>query len=469
MAKAAGDGKHLPRNLDSERLVLGSMILDQEAAGVSLSLLREEHFYSPAHQKIYAAIQELYDSDEQVELSAVAAVLKKRGSLEEVGGPGYLSTIVRSVATTTNIEYHARIVKDKSNRRQLIETCAQIMERGVDEKEDTDALLEETEKLIFEIAQQQVRRGFVHAETIVHQSMESIEQSYQHKSVVTGLDTGYRKLNLLTSGLQKADLIILAARPSAGKTTFGLNLAQNVAARQNKPVGIFSLEMSADPVIRRLLCAEARVAMGDITTGRISRDRFADLADAANRLMHSPIYIDDTPGISITDIRTRARRLATDVPELSLIIVDYIQLITTSGRERREQEVAYISRQLKSLARDLSVPIIAISQLSRAIERRDDATPRLSDLRESGAIEQDADLVMFVHHEQPKAPKGRWGGEKGGEEVGSVTRSEEENRSSLLLRKHRNGPTGDVELYFIKECFRFEDIASAEDDEVPPF
>lgn len=463
--------KPLPRNLDAERSVLGAMILDREATAAGIEILGENGFYSPAHQKIYDVIVHLFENDLAIDLTTIAEYLERRAELDDVGGPSYLSTIVRSVATSANIEYHARIVKDKANRRRLIETCARIMEKGIQEREETEHLLDETERLISAIAEQQLSRGFVSAEGLIHQSMENIERTFHRKTAVTGLDTGYGRLNKLTAGFQDSDLIILAARPSVGKTAFALNIAQNVAVRQRIPVGVFSLEMSADQVIHRLLCSEARVAMKDVRTGFIGQEKFEDLAQAANRLMNSPIFIDDTPAITLNDIVIRSRRLKSDVPELALLIVDYIQLITGSRRtDSREQEVAAVSRGLKALSRDLQIPVLALSQLSRAIERRDDPWPRLSDLRESGAIEQDSDLVMFIHRNLPRAPQETWGRRgRGGESV-EVPPQGGDTEAYLLLRKHRNGPVGDVPLYFIVEYMRFETPTEEEaPDDISPF
>jgi len=471
MPGATTADKPLPRNLDAERSVLGAMILDREAAATAMEMLGENGFYSASHQKIYDVVVHLFENDLPVDLTSIAEHLERRRQLDEVGGPSYLLTIVRSVATSTNIHYHASIVKDKANRRRLIETCARIMEKGIDEREETENLLNETERLISAIAEQQLTRGFQSAEGLIDQSMRNIEQTFHRKNAVTGLDTGYARLNKLTAGLQASDLIILAARPSVGKTAFALNLAQNVAVRQGVPVGVFSLEMSADQVIHRLLCSEARVAMKDVRTGFIGQEKFEDLAQAANRLMGAPIYVDDTPAISLNDIVIRSRRLKSEQPELGLIIVDYIQLITGSSRrsDSREQEVAAVSRGLKALARDLGLPVIALSQLSRAIERRDDPWPRLSDLRESGAIEQDADIVMFIHRNTPRGPQDGWGKNRGRESADAPPPGND-TEAYLLLRKHRNGPIGDIPLYFIVEYMRFETPTDEEPpDDVPPF
>jgi len=470
MAVTATADTPLPRNLDAERSVLGAMILDREAAATAMEILGDNGFYSPSHQKIYNVLVHLFENDLPVDLTTLAEHLERRRELDEIGGPTYLTTIVRNVATSTNVRYHASIVKDKSNRRKLIETCAEIMEKGINEQEETENLLDETERLISAIAEQQLSRGFQSAEGLIDQSMKNIEKTFHQKNAVTGLDTGYPRLNKLTAGLQPSDLIILAARPSVGKTAFALNLAQNVALRNGVPVGIFSLEMSADQVIHRLLCSEARVAMKDVRTGFIGQEKFEDLAQAANRLMGSPIYVDDTPAIGLNDIVIRSRRLKSEVQDLGLIIVDYIQLITGSrSRDSREQEVAAVSRGLKALARDLSVPVIALSQLSRAIERRDDPWPRLSDLRESGAIEQDADLVMFIHRSVPRAPQEARGRGRGRESPDSPPPGND-TEGYLLLRKHRNGPVGDIPLYFIVEYMRFETPTDEEPPEdAPPF
>jgi replicative DNA helicase len=465
------------------------MILDQEAAGRGIEIIGQEElwrkkrkgtpglpdsvaapFYNPAHQRIYEVILDLYNEQKAIDLTTLAEELERRGELETVGGAGYLRTIVRSVATTALVDEHARIVKDKANRRSLIQTCWEIMEKSQEGSEKTEFLLQETERLIFEIAQNHTHKGFVHADQIVHESLENIEKSYKNKSAVTGIDTGYAGLNRLTTGFQRSDLIILAARPSVGKTSLALNVASNVAVDRNLPVGVFSLEMSSEQVVRRFLCGHARVNLRDTQTGFVSHEAFGRLAHSANTLMSAPIYIDDTPGISMTDLRTRARRLANEVGKLSLLVVDYIQLASGGDRiENRQQEVALISRQLKGIARDLNVPVLAVSQLSRGIERRDDPMPRLSDLRESGAIEQDADMVMFVHRNPPKSKKKQWGKDDDmmGEAEGLPT-SEDDQTAWIILAKNRNGPVGKIPMTFIKEYTRFEDVAIVSEDDIPP-
>jgi replicative DNA helicase len=453
----------LPHNLDAERAVLAAMLMDREAAVVGVELLDGHGFYSISHQKIFDAVRDINSQPDQVlDLTTLAEELRRRGDLDSVGGLPGLGTILQSTATSANVEYHARIVREKSISRQLIRLCSNLMQRGFEDQGNVQELLEEAESHIFRLAEQRTTRGFVAIGDLLSGILEDIESCYREKNSVTGVATGYAKLDELTSGFQNSNLIILAARPSMGKTAFALNLAQNVAMENKVPVGIFSLEMSADQIIRRILCSEARVDLARVRSGFINRDDFGRLTQAANSLMSAPIYVDDSPGLNINEIRARSRRLISEVKNLGMVVVDYMQLVTTKGRvENRQQEVSLISRSLKALARDLDVPVLALSQLSRAIEKRDDPLPRLSDLRESGAIEQDADVVMFIHRDLPHRKRSEDEEEMGGQE------SPEESTAKLLIGKQRNGPTGSVDLYFVKQYTRFESMAREYDDSTP--
>jgi replicative DNA helicase len=453
--------KTLPHNLEAERAVLAAMMMDPEAAIIGVEQLTPPSFYSFSHQKIFdCMLTILNQSGDALDLTTLAAELQRRGEMEAVGGPPYLADILQSVATSTNIGFHARLVREKALARNLVKACAEIVDKGMAESEEIATLLEQAEQRIFHLAEERTSRAFVPVRDLMGDILEDIESAWKHKSGVTGIPTGYNKLDSLTSGFQKSSLIVLAARPSVGKTALALNLAQNVAMKGNVPVGIFSLEMSADQIIKRILCAEAQVDLADVRSGYIDRDAFNRLTQAAARLSEAPIYIDDTPGLTIHDIRARARRLASEVKNLGMIVLDYMQLVTTRERiENRQQEVSLISRSLKGLARDLDVPVLALSQLSRGIEKRDDPTPRLSDLRESGAIEQDADIVMFIHRDLPKRR------DENEETFGEEEQSEATTK--LIIGKQRNGPTGVVELYFIKHYTRFEAVAEQFPDEAP--
>ncbi len=446
--------KILPHNLEAERAVLAAMVMDREAANVGIEMLSSGGFYSTSHQKIFDAICELYTSDHQgVDLTSLSESLRRKGELEAIGGLPALAELLQSVATSANVEYHAQIVREKALTRELIKSCSQLAERGFADSDDVANLLEDAEKTIFSLAEKRTTRGFQPVSALMGEIMEDIEKTWRHKEAVTGVATGYAKLDALTSGLQKSNLVVLAARPSVGKTAFALNIAQNVAMKSKIPVGIFSLEMSADQIVRRILCAEAKVDLARVRSGYINKEDFGRLTQAANTLSQSPIYIDDSPGLNINEIRTRSRRLFSELRQLGLLVVDYIQLISTRERvENRQQEVSLISRSLKGIARDLDCPVLALSQLSRAIEKRDDPSPRLSDLRESGAIEQDADVVMFIHRDTMKKSSHQ-------DDADSHDEEPEEAPTKLIIGKQRNGPTGFVELYFIKHYTRFESMS----------
>ncbi len=448
--------KTLPHNLEAERSVLAAMVMDPEAASVGIEMLGPNGFYSSGHQKLFDVIVDIFNHPEQtLDLTTVAEELRRQGHLEAVGGLPALANILQSVATSANVAYHARIVQEKALARQLIRSCAQIVEKGFEDREDIATLIEEAEQSIFRLAEGRTTRGFVSVRDLMGPIIDDIEATWKHKTAVTGVPTEYKKLDELTSGFQKSNLIVLAARPSVGKTAFALNIAQNVALHHKIPVAIFSLEMSADQIIRRILCAEAQVDLARVRSGYISKEDFGKLTQAANRLSQAPIYVDDTPGLSIHEVRARARRLCSEVKNVGMVVVDYIQLLAVQGRvENRQQEVSLISRSLKAMARDLDLPVLALSQLSRAIERRDDHLPRLSDLRESGAIEQDADVVMFIHRELPHRAGGR---EDQTAEEALEDRSEAATK--LIIGKQRNGPTGSVDLYFVKHYTRFESVA----------
>ncbi|MGE5559921.1 MAG: replicative DNA helicase [Chloroflexota bacterium] len=426
-----------PQNLEAEQSVLGSMLIEKEAILRATEILLPEDFYRDAHRGIYETIVAMHDKGEAVDLITVSEHLRQRGILDEVGGLAYLTTLANAVPTAANVEHYAKIVEEKSLLRQLINASTRIVTRGYEGTEDINQLLDWAEQSIFSLSQRHNQGGFSALKDVLMEAFEHIEQLYANKGGVTGVPTGYTQLDEMLSGLQPSDLIIVAARPSQGKSTLVMNIARNAAVNYRIPVAVFALEMSKEQLAVRLLCSEAGVDMQRLRTGMLRESDWKPLSVALGRLGDCQIYIDDTPGCGIMEIRARARRLKAE-HNIGLVIVDYMQLVQTKGKfENRQQEISEISRSLKALARELNVPVIAASQLSRAVEQREKKRPQLSDIRESGAIEQDADVVCFIH---------------------SDPESEEKNVIELIVAKQRNGPTGSVELYFRKEVGRFENI-----------
>lgn len=435
-----------PQSIEAEMSVLGAMLMDKEAICKAVESLSEDAFYKTSHRKIYSAILDIFERNDPVDLVTLTNELKKKGELGNIGGPIYLTTILNSVPTAANVEYYIKIVNEKALIRNLISAATEIVSMAYQPTEDVTQLLDKAEQLIFNIVQRKITRDFVHIGEMLHDSFEIIEEIYTKKSYITGIPTGFIDFDTLTAGLHMSDLIIIAGRPSMGKSSFALNIARNVGTREKIPVGIFSLEMSKEQLVQRMLCAEARVDAHKLRTGYLGEADWPKLTTAAGVLAEAPIYIDDTPGISILEIRAKARRLKAKY-NVGLIIVDYLQLI--QGRmqvDNRQQEISEISRSLKSLARELNIPVIALSQLSREVEKRSERRPQLSDLRESGAIEQDADLVAFVYREEYYKPT-----------------PENEGLAEIIIGKQRNGPTGTVKLAFIKKYTRFENLARIEE------
>ncbi len=436
-------GKVSPQNLDAERSVLGSMIIDQEAIGAASEMLDETAFYDLTHQKIFATIIDLYNDQKNVDLITLSDALKSRGTLEEVGGVSYLTLLIDQVPSAANIEYYARIVKEKSVQRQLIKNASQILTESYHPGVDIDELVDGAEKLIFEIATARERQKATHIKELIKETIETIDHLYQRKEFVTGVETGFVEFDKMTSGLQKSDLIIVAGRPSMGKSSWAMSVAEHAAVNNKIGVALFSIEMSKEQLVQRMLCSHARVDAQKVRTGFLLPSDWPKLTAAAGKLSNTPVFIDDTPAISVLELRAKARRLKSR-HDIQLVVVDYLQLMrgTTHKTESRQQEISDISRSLKALARELEVPIIAISQLSRAVESRQDHRPQLSDLRESGAIEQDADLVVLLMREEYYNPT-------------------EENKgiAELIVAKQRNGPTGVVKVTFIKEYMKFENLA----------
>jgi replicative DNA helicase len=433
--------KGLPSNVEAERSVLGAILLDNSAYNQAAELLKPEDFYLDSHRRLFLRITEMADHSLPIDLVTLSEELMRANELELIGGASYVSSLTDGLPRLSNIEHYARIVKDKALLRRLIHVSNTIATRAIEGSEDAEDILDSAEGLVLSLGEQQVRSGFLHFRDIFRSSFESIDALHERGRRITGLETGFRKFDDMTRGLQPSDLIIIAARPSVGKTSFALNIAQFAAIHHHQPVGLFSLEMSKEALVLRLLCAEARVDSHRLQTGFASREDWSRMASSLGRLAEAPFFIDDTPALSITEMRAKARRLQAE-HGLGLLVVDYLQLMSGRGRqENRTQEISAISRGLKSLAKELKVPVIAISQLNRAPEERG-GRPRLSDLRESGQIEQDADLVAFLFREELiKATEGNRG------------------RAELIIEKQRNGPTGTVELAFISKYTCFENLA----------
>jgi replicative DNA helicase len=436
-----------PQNLEAESSVLGGILLENEAINLVLELLRAEDFYRESHRKIFRAMIELSDRTEPVDVITLSECLKNRGELEAVGGSAYLASLNDFVPTAANIAYYARIVREKSILRHLIHAATEVATKGYDATSNVEELLDSAEKAIFDITEQRIKGSFVKVGDMMKDSIKMVEKLFERKTMITGVPTGFKDFDAKTAGLQPADLIIVAARPGMGKTAFSLNIAAR-AAFSGYGVAVFSLEMAKEQLALRLLCSEARVDNARVRTGYLSDRDFPKLATAAGKLHDALIYIDDTPAISVLELRAKARRLARDRDKkLGLIIVDYLQLMRGTGAaQNREQEISEISRSLKALAKELNVPVMAISQLNRRVEDRNDKTPQLSDLRESGAIEQDADVIAFIYREAAYNPKS------------------DDNTATITIAKQRNGPTGDLSLTFLREFTRFEDYTGRDEE-----
>nr|WP_206763019.1 replicative DNA helicase [Brevibacillus laterosporus] len=427
-----------PQNIEAEESVLGAIFLSKEALITAMELLRPEDFYKTSHQRIFNTMLALYEKGEPVDLVTVTADLQDQKVLEETGGVVYLTSLASSVPTAANIEYYAKIVEEKSLLRRLIRTATKIANDGYSREDEVGEIIADAEKYILEIAQNRNSGGFIPIRDALMETYERIEFLSQRKGDITGIPSGYPDLDKMTAGFQRSDLIILAARPSVGKTAFALNVAQNVAARANETVAIFSLEMSASQLVQRMICAEGNLDASRMRSGGLEEDDWQKLTMAIGTLAKAPVYIDDTPGITVQDIRAKCRRLQTE-KGLGLILIDYLQLIQGRGKgDNRQQEVSEISRTLKGIARELNVPIIALSQLSRSVEQRQDKRPMMSDIRESGSIEQDADIVAFLYRDDYYDKE-----------------TEAKNIIEIIIAKQRNGPTGTVELVFLKEFNKF--------------
>ncbi|MDF2787582.1 MAG: replicative helicase [Neobacillus sp.] len=436
-----------PQNIEAEQAVLGAIFLEPSALTVASEILIPEDFYRASHQKIFNAMLKLNDEGKVVDLVTVTEELAAAKLIEDTGGVSYLSELASSVPTAANIEYYARIVEEKSLLRRLIRTATEIASDGYSREDEVEALLSEAEKNILAVAQRKNAGAFHNIKDVLVRTYDNIEQMHQRAGEITGLETGFIELDRMTAGFQRNDLIIVGARPSVGKTAFALNIAQNVAHKTGENIAIFSLEMGAEQLVMRLLCAEGNIDAQRLRTGSLTDDDWGKLTMAMGSLSNSGIFIDDTPGVRISDIRSKCRRLKQE-HGLGMILIDYLQLILGSGRagENRQQEVSEISRSLKQLARELQIPVIALSQLSRGVEQRQDKRPMMSDIRESGSIEQDADIVAFLYRDDYYDKE-----------------SENKNIIEIIIAKQRNGPTGTVSLAFVKEYNKFVNLETRYD------
>jgi replicative DNA helicase len=435
-----------PQALEVEKSVLGAMLLDREAVGIAIESIDERIFYREAHRKIYLAMVSLFEKNEPIDVITLSDELKKRDELEDIGGTYYLTELAAMVPSSANIEYHLNIIRDKAILRQLIVTCSGIIKSAYDESDDAEKILDTAEGEVLGISQTTRQKSYEWVKSLITDSIHELERLQETSSEgITGVPSGYKDLDNYLAGFQKSDLIILAGRPSMGKTAFALNLARNAAADHNVPVGFFSLEMSNMQLVQRLLCAEAEIDSQRLRTGQLKKAEWDRLIRRIDKLSQSQIYIDDTPALDILKLRARARRMAAE-KKVGMVIVDYLQLMETPrGMDSRQQEISYISRSLKNLAKELKIPVLALSQLSRAVEMREWKRPTLADLRESGAIEQDADVVMFVYRPEIY----------GLENFGDKKKTPSENRVEIIIGKHRNGPTGSIILSFLKQYGKF--------------
>jgi len=433
----------LPHSADAERAILGAIILDNGLVNQAIELLKPEDFYVRAHYHLFRAMISMSERGAEINPILLGEELRRESALEQVGGIAFISELTYGLPHFTNLAHYAKVVRDKSLLRQLVKVANKVTSEALEEEDEASVILDHAEQMIFALADERTRQGFIHVKPVADQVLEKIQELGGRGVVLTGLTTGFNDIDEMTSGLQPSDLIIVAARPSMGKTALCLTLAQNAAIKADAVVGVFSLEMSKEALVMRMLCSEGRVDAHKFRSGHLNRDEWARLAGALGKISDAKIFIDDTPGISVLEMRAKARRLAAEEKRLDLIIVDYLQLMGGSSKrsESRQQEVSQISRELKGLAKELNVPLVALSQLSRAPEARTDHRPMLSDLRESGSIEQDADVVAFIYREE------------------QYNRTEENaGIAEVIVAKQRNGPTDTVKLAFLKEFTRFENM-----------
>jgi replicative DNA helicase len=436
-----------PQNIEAEMATLGSMLIDDNIIPEILEVIDADCFYRQEHKLIFNSIVSLADNRKKADILTISEDLSRKKLLEKIGGAAYLTTLVDFVPTSANAVHYAEIVKEKNILRSLIDNATQIVDLVYKEEEPVSGLLDQAERLIFEISDKRAQGGYVHIKEVIKDGIELIESLYHKKSHVTGVATGYNDFDIRTAGLQKGDLIIVAGRPSMGKSAFALSIAENVGVESKIPVAVFSLEMSKEQVTQRLLCSQAKVDAHSVRTGFLQPSQWPYLTSAAGRLSEAPIYIDDTPALNIFEIRAKARRLKAR-HDIQLIIVDYLQLVRSARRiESRQQEISDISQGLKALAKELSVPVIAVSQLSRAVESREGNRPKLSDLRESGAIEQDADVVTLLFREEYYNPT-----------------DQNKGLAEVIIAKQRNGPVGSIMFTFLKEYMRFAELSGRQQE-----
>ena len=442
-------GKIPPHDTEAEQAILGSMLVDKDAVISAIEILKEEAFYREDNRAIFAAIVSLYAKSEPIDIVTVKNELVSQGTFERVGGLEYLAELPERVPTTANVEKYVKIVDEKAALRNLIHTSNELISLGYDESESVDSIMDMAEKKVFDLAQKKNVKGYTSIKDVLAESLEKIEELYNQKGTVTGISTGFTDLDNITAGLHNSDLIIVAARPAMGKSAFAINLATNAAVKSNVPVAIFNLEMSKEQVGNRILCSEAMIDSNKIRTGQLGDEDWVKLANTIGTLSEAPIYIDDTPGISIMEIRAKCRKLKLE-KNIGLVVIDYLQLIQGTGGKNssREQEISEISRSLKIIAKELDIPVIALSQLSRGAEKRDDKRPMLSDLRESGAIEQDADIVMFLYRDDYYNKE-----------------SEKRNIAEVIIAKHRGGSTGVVDLAWMGNFTKFGNSAHNYEEE----
>jgi replicative DNA helicase len=437
-----------PHDEDAEAAVLGALLIDKEAASFISELVKPEYFYNDSNREIFEAMSELYEERKPIDLITLTSKLKSRKSYEKVGGASYLTGLASSTPTAANVEHYAEILREKFLRRSLIHLAGGITEQAFEDDKETPLLLDSVEQSIFKISQDRISQGFAHIKHSLGESFDRLDELHKSGGNLRGIETGFTDIDFVLSGLQPSNLIVLAARPGTGKTAFVVNVAQYITVNSKIPVGIFSLEMSKEELVDRLLISQSDIDAWRLKTGRLSEDDFEKLSTAMGQLADAPIYIDDTPGITISEIRTKARRLQLEAG-IKLIIVDYLQLVNPGKKiENRVQEVSFVSQNLKNLARELKIPVIAVSQLSRAVEHRGERRPQLADLRESGAIEQDADVVMFLYNKDEEFTAQRI--------------------VSVSIAKHRNGPIGEKDLLFRGDRIRFYNIEGSREDTPPP-
>ena len=449
-----------PQNLEAEEAVLGSILLEQDSIISVMEFLVPDDFYRVAHQLIFAAMIELNQNSEAIDPITVSEKLRQKNQIENVGGEAGIIELLDKVPTAANVEFYTQIVLEKSTRRKLIKTSTNIVKNAYQEDETIANVLDTAERDILSVSEGRNKAGFIPIRDVLHDAYESLEERSKNNGEVTGIATGYIGLDRMTSGLHADELIILAARPSVGKTAFVLNIAKNVAVNLNETVAIFSLEMGAESLVERIICSHASINAGHLKTGKLTDEEYTQYFVATGVLAEAPIYIDDTPGIRVSEIRAKCRRLKQERNNLGLVVIDYLQLIEGNGKESRQQEVSEISRNLKKLAKELKVPVIALSQLSRGVEQRQDKRPIMSDIREYGSIEQDADIVAFLYRDDYYRQEP--------DENGHVPEVEPNSTIEVIIEKNRSGPRGTVELNFMKEFNKFTNLVPDEIEQRAP-